>query len=93
MAFKDNGWNLKNNKKLAGRRFAASSGAVGDLYGRVGFGTGKKPRSSRSNCKAVEDKKNLDVVPMVGTTPNTLATSVFFAGSSCIVETSRKRRT
>ena len=101
MAFKDNAVELEERVVAINRvtkvvkggrrlRFAALV-VVGDRNGRVGFGTGKARRSSRSNRKAVEDaKKNLDR-SSYGWNNNSSRSNISIWWSSCIVETSYRR--
>jgi small subunit ribosomal protein S5 len=65
-----------------GRRFRFTAlVVVGDKNGHVGFGTGKAQEVPDAIRKAIEDaKKNLIVVPMVGTTLPHLVIGHFGAG-------------
>lgn len=69
-----------------GRRFRfAALVVIGDKKGRVGFGTGKANEVPDAIKKAIEDaKKNLFVVPIVGTTIPHTAIGNFGAGSVLI---------
>ena len=69
-----------------GRRFRfAALVVIGDKKGRVGFGTGKANEVPDVIKKAIEDaKKNLFVVPIVGTTIPHTTIGNFGAGSVLI---------
>ena len=75
---------VKVNKRGRQRRFSATV-VVGDRKGKVGLGMGKANEVPDAIKKAIEDaKKNLFVVPIVGTTIPHTAIGNFGAGSVLI---------